>query len=255
MISASVLQPFENIRHGFFTRQGGASAGVFDSLNCGFGSGDAPAAVKANRARVMEDLALPETALVTGYQAHSADVAVVEDVWRPDEAPRVDGMVTNVPGIALGILTADCAPVLFVESEAGVVAAAHAGWRGAKDGVLDATVEAMAALGARAENITAAIGPCIQQASYEVSEPFREAFIEDDAGNRAFFAAGGKAGHCQFDLPGYVRHRLNECSVGRIESLGLDTYADAARFYSYRRATHRGEKQYGRLVSVIALGK
>lgn len=253
MITSTAIEQAGNVRHGFFTRRGGASAGAFESLNCGYGSGDDRDAVRSNRSRAMQRLALPATALVTGYQTHSATVAVVKDVWPPEEAPKVDGMVCTVPAIALGILTADCAPVLFVDSEAGIVGAAHAGWRGAKDGVLEETVKAMTALGARPQRIAAAIGPCIQQASYEVSESFRADFLDDDERNDAFFASAGSAGHCQFDLPGYIVHRLNGCSVGSVESVGLDTYGDSERFFSYRRATHRGERRYGRLLSIIAL--
>jgi YfiH family protein len=253
MIKSKALEKAGGLQHGFFTRQGGKSQGVFESLNCGYGSDEDSDIVSTNRAHAMELIGLDETSLVTAYQTHSADVVVVKNPWLPAAAPKVDGMVSNVPGIALGILTADCAPVLFSDPIAGVVGAAHAGWRGAKDGVLKATLEAMSTLGAKAHQVTAAIGPCIQQASYEVSDSFYDSFLIDNLSNEEFFCSSNRPGHKQFNLPGFIISALRQNSVENIESLNLDTYKNDDLFFSYRRATHRQEKQYGRLLSAIAL--
>ena len=231
------------------TRRGGVSTGAVASLNCGYGADDDRAAVDENRRRVARAV-LPGAALVGVYQIHSADVATVDERWDDAARPRADAMVTDRAGVLLGILTADCAPVLFADSEAGVVGAAHAGWRGAHGGVIGQTVAAMEALGARAGRIAAAVGPCIAQASYEVAADFRDQFAAADA---RFFAPG-RAGHWQFDLPGYVAHRLAEAGVGTIEVLGRDTYAEEESFFSFRRATHREEATYGRQISLIGLG-
>lgn len=238
----------EGVPHGFLTRAGGVSTGVVAGLNCGRGAGDDHAAVTENRRRAA-DAVLAGAPIVGVYQIHSAEAVAVDAPWGEDERPRADALVTDRAGFLLGIVTADCAPVLLADQEAGVVGAAHAGWRGAKDGAVEACVAAMERLGARAERIAAAIGPCIAQASYEVDESFRTGFGEDAAG----FFAPGRAGHWQFDLEGYVAARLRDASVGRIDRLGADTYADPGRFYSFRRATHRGEPRYGRQISLIGL--
>jgi len=253
MIKSEALEKAGGIRHGFFTRQGGNSRGVYASLNCGYGSDDDSSIVRSNRAWAMHKIGSHEHSLVTAYQTHSANVAVITEVGSPEAAPKVDGMVSQVPGVTLGILTADCAPVLFADSKAGVIGAAHAGWRGAKDGVLSATLEAMTALGAKVERIAAAVGPCIQQESYEVSDSFYDSFLVDDPAHETFFIPSDRPKHYRFDLPGFVVAALNRYSVGNIESLKLDTYTDEDRFFSYRRATHHQEEQYGRLLSVIAL--
>lgn len=237
------------VPHGFLGRQGGVSQGAMAGLNVGIGSEDDPAAVEENRRRATEAV-LPGGALVTCYQIHSADCVTVSAPLA--ERPRADALVTNRPGLALGVLTADCAPVLLADAEAGVVGAAHAGWKGAIAGVTDATIAAMEALGARRDRIAAAIGPCIARASYEVDAAFRRRFEEDDPSNERFFA-DARDGHAQFDLEGYVMQRLALAGVRRIEALGFDTYADEARFYSYRRATHRGEPGYGRQIAIIGL--
>lgn len=230
------------------TRAGGVSHGTVAGLNCGFGAGDDLAAVAENRRQAAEAV-LPGAVLVGIYQVHSADVATVAEPWADEARPHADALVTDRPGVLLGILTADCAPVLLADREAGVVAAAHAGWRGANCGVIANTVAAMAALGAQRGSIVAAVGPCIAQPSYEVSDDFRAQFGADDA---RFFARG-VAGHWQFDLPAYVEKRLREAGVTAIDLLGCDTYGDPARFFSFRRATHRGEATYGRQLSLIGL--
>jgi YfiH family protein len=247
ILTADILTP---LRHGFFTRKGGASSGIFKGLNCGQGSSDQAEIVAVNRARVAEAMQVPPDHLISLRQVHSADVVVVE---APLAArPLADAMVTKTPGLALGILTADCQPVLFADASAGVIGAAHAGWRGALDGVLEATVDAMERLGAARGDICAVIGPSISQAAYEVSAEFIEAFMDDDPENSRFFA-GGKAGHYQFDLPGFGLHRLRRAGVGQAEYTRHCTYSDAARFYSYRRTTHAHEADYGRLIAAIRL--
>lgn len=241
------------ISHGFFTRQGGHSDGIYASLNCGVGSSDDRGKVMSNRARVAADLGVDPGNLVTLYQVHSADAVVVEAPWPREQAPKADAMVTNRPGVALGILTADCVPILFAGPKAGVIGAAHAGWKGAVGGVIEATVDEMKQLGAEAADIVAVIGPAISGRSYEVSADFLKPFIAQDEKNRRFFAPGVREGHFMFDLRGYVRDRLEKAGVGRIEQVERDTYADEAAFFSYRRSCHRGEKDYGRQISVIAL--
>jgi len=237
--------------HGFLGRRGGISVGEVSGLNVGYGSNDDPEAIDGNR-RLAISAILPEAQLATVHQVHSADAVHVERPWPQDERPRADAMVTDTPNLLLGILTADCAPVLFADHEGVVVGAAHAGWRGALAGVTDATIEAMEELGSKRENIHAAVGPCIGQPSYEVDEGFRTRFLEDDPGNQRFFIPG-PAAKPHFDLEAYVIHRLILAGIGEIEALNLDTYGDADRFYSYRRATHRGEKDYGRQLSAIGI--
>jgi YfiH family protein len=240
------------LRHGFLGRSGGMSTGECAGLNVGFGSSDDRDAISENRKRAVAAL-LPGADLVTVHQVHSAKVVVADRGWPQDQRPRADALVTDRPGLLLGILTADCAPVLFADEQAGVVGAAHAGWRGAFAGVADSTIEAMERLGARRENIRAAVGPCIAQPSYEVDASFRELFLEADSGNSGFFV-DGSAGKPHFDLEAYVVHRLADAGIGEVEGLHLDTYADADRFFSFRRATHHREADYGRQLSAIALG-
>jgi YfiH family protein len=237
--------------HGFFGRRGGVSAGALAGLNVGYGSNDDRAAIDENRRLAIAAL-LPGSALATVHQVHSAEVVHAGKPWPQDGRPRADAMVTDRPNLLLGILTADCAPELFADHEAGVVGAAHAGWRGALAGITDSTIAAMERLGANRDRIHAAVGPCIGQSSYEVNEEFRERFLADDADNARFFVCGA-AGKPHFDLEDYVVHRLLAAGIGEVEALNLDTYADPVRFYSYRGATHRGEADYGRQLSAIAL--
>lgn len=239
------------IAHGFFGRPGGVSQGVYAGLNCGPGSGDDRAAVIENRRRAMEALGGPK--LATLYQVHSADAVPVREAWDIGHGPHGDAMVTDVPGIALGILTADCAPVLFADSEAGVIGAAHAGWKGAFHGVTDTTIAAMEKLGAARHRIAAAVGPCIAQASYEVDDKYRQTFLAAEAENAAFFVPSDRPDHFRFNLESYVAMRLQRAEIGTVTLLAADTYAREADFYSFRRATHRGEPDYGRDLSAIAL--
>ena len=239
------------VPHGFLGRRGGVSQGVLAGLNAGLGSGDERAAIAENRARAIAAV-LPGAALATLYQVHSAEAVVATAPWPDAERPHADALVTDRPGLLLGILTADCTPVLFADAGAGVVGAAHAGWKGAIGGVLAATILAMEGLGARRERIVAAIGPTIAQASYEVDDNFLRRFVEADGGNERFFK-DGRTGHAWFDLEGYNLAALAAEGLGRVQALGLDTYADADRFYSFRRATHRGEADYGRQISLIGL--
>ena len=241
------------IRHAFFTRRGGVSGGVFASLNCGFGSRDEPGNVERNRAIAADRLGLAPDRLVSCHQVHGAAAISVEAPWRREHNPRADGMVTAVPGIALGILAADCAPVLFADPEARVIGAAHGGWRGALAGVMEATVAAMAALGARPERIRAGIGPCIAQPSYEVGPEFRGSFAAADPDNHRFFRMASREGHFLFDLPGYIAHRLTRLGLGAVERSPHDTAAEEDLFFSYRRACLRGEPDYGRGLAAIAL--
>lgn len=240
-----------SLPHGFLGRRGGVSAGIHGGLNVGLGSDDDRAAVHENRRRAA-DAVLPGAALVTLHQVHSPTCLVATAAWPDDGRPQADAVVTDRPGLLLGILTADCAPVLLTDRQAGVIGAAHAGWKGALGGVTDATVAAMERLGARRERIAAAIGPCIARASYEVDDGFARRFEEADPANERFFSAG-RPGHHQFDLEAYVAARLAAAGVTRIDALGLDTYADESRFFSFRRATHRSEPDYGRQISLIGI--
>lgn len=241
------------IRHGFFTRAGGVSEGIFASLNCGFGSGDAAANVAENRRRAAAFLALEPARLATCHQVHGADVVVVEAPWALEDRPRADAMVTDRPGIALGILTADCVPVLFADPAAEIIGAAHAGWRGALGGVLDATVAAMRALGAATSDIHAGIGPCIAQRSYEVGPEFSAPFLAEDPAQARFFVPAARPGHFRFDLPGYVAERLRRLGIVHIAATGGDTAAEPDRFFSYRRSCLDRAPDYGRALSAIAL--
>ena len=240
------------MRHGFFTRQDGVSTGIYASLNCGLGSADDPAHVAVNRARCADMLGVAPASLVTAYQVHGTAVAEVTTPWAPGNGPRADALVTTQRGVALGILTADCTPILLADAEAGVIGAAHAGWKGAKAGVMDAVVAAMIRHGAKASNIVAVIGPVIDPASYEVGPEFRQAFLDDDPGAVVFFSNGPR-GRPHFDLPGFVMHRLKMLSLGEIDRIEADTCADADRFFSYRRSCLAGEPDYGRQLSAIAL--
>ena len=243
----------DGVPHGFLGRRGGVSTGVTAGLDLGRrGQAEIGPELAENRARAVEAVA-PGRDLSTLYQVHSAECVTLSAPIDDAARPHADAMATDRPGIVLGILTADCAPVLLADADAGVIGAAHAGWKGAIGGVTDATVAAMVALGARAERIVAAVGPCIARASYEVDDAFRRRFEAEDGANERFFADAGRPGHARFDLEGYVAHRLAAAGVGRVETLGLDTYADPDRFYSFRRATHRGEADYGRQGSLIAL--
>ena len=239
------------VPHGFLGRRGGVSAGELSGLNVGYGSNDDGQAIDENRRRAIAAV-LPDAELATVHQVHSADAVYVERPWPQDQRPPADAMVTDRPGLLLAILTADCAPVLLADADAGVVGAAHAGWRGALAGVTDAAIAAMEELGAKRERIAAAVGPCIAQPSYEVDEGFRTRFVETDIVSSRFFAEG-PWGKPHFDLGGYVAHRLNLAGIAAVESLNLDTYAEPERFYSYRRATHLGEADYGRQASLIGL--
>ena len=252
MIQASSLSTRGNIRHAFFTREGGVSEGLYASLNGGIGSKDAPDRVRENRSRMATALGVAPTHLVTCFQIHSPDVIIAETPWTRETAPRADAIVTRVAGLAIGVSTADCGPVLFADSEAGVIGAAHAGWKGALTGVLEATIVAMENLGAARARIGAALGPMIRQPNYEVSDEYIARFTAADGTNARFFAPG-RPGHAMFDLSGYIKARLERAGLASIEDLGLCTYADPARFFSYRRTTHRAEPDYGRHVNAIAL--
>ena len=239
------------VPHGFFGRRGGVSAGELASLNCGLGSGDDPALIAENRRRVAE-VALPGAALTGLYQVHGNRCVVVDEATDLASRPEADALATRTPGILLGILTADCVPVLFADNSAGVVGAAHAGWKGALAGITDATLAAMKGLGATHANIAVAIGPCIARASYEVDDGFVARFMADDPANERFFAAG-KPGHAMFDIAAYVAARLAAAGVTRIAIGGQDTYAQPQDYFSYRRACHKAENSYGRQLSVIGL--
>jgi YfiH family protein len=253
MITLSALNEAPGVRHGFFTREGGVSDGLFASLNVGFGSGDAPEKVAENRARAMAALDLEAERLATCFQIHSPEVVVVDRPWRREDSPRADAMVTRSRGVALGILTADCVPILLADPDAAVIGAAHAGWRGALTGVIDATVQTMVRLGAVPQRIRAAVGPCIAQRSYEVGPEFPAPFLAAQPGNDDFFAPARREGHFLFDLGGYVERRLGETGIASIQRAPCDTVAEASRFFSYRRTCLDGERDYGRGLSAIVL--
>jgi YfiH family protein len=247
IITSDLLSP---IRHGFFTRKGGASSGIFEGLNCGPGSSDLDEVVAINRARVADAMGVAADHLLTINQIHS-DIALPVTAPLADR-PKADALVTATPGLAIAVLTADCQPVLFADHEAGVIGAAHAGWRGARDGILESTLAAMESLGADRERIHAVIGPTISQSAYEVGPEFLEGFLDDDPANGRFFAQG-TGDRVLFDLPAYGLARLRQAGVGKAEWTRHCTYRDAGRFFSYRRTTHLGEADYGRLISVIRL--
>ena len=253
MITVDLLSHDPGIHHAFFTREGGVSGGFFESLNCGFGSGDAAEMVARNRAIAMEQLGFSPDRLVTCHQVHSTTVVTVEKPWPRDAAPRADGLVTGSPGIVLGILAADCAPVLFEDAVARIIGAAHGGWRGALGGIVEATLDRMEALGAERARIRAGIGPCIVQTSYEVGPDFPQPFFAHDPASAAYFAPALRTGHLMFDLPGYIERRLARAGIAAIERAAHDTVAEDTHFFSYRRAWLRGEPVYGRGLSAIAL--
>ena len=254
MIQVQPIAELAGVRHGFFGRRGGVSDGLYASLNCGFGSGDDPARVAENRTRAVVAAGLDPAGLVTAHQTHSILVAKVERPWRREDSPKVDAMVTAAKGVTLGILTADCAPVLFADSQARVVGAAHAGWRGALDGVIEATVAEIIRLGARPADIRAAVGPCIAQESYEVGPEFQERFLAVASANARFFRpSANRRGHFHFDLPGYVADRLSRAGIGLATATGGDSCGQRDEFFSYRRITLEGGRDYGRNLSIIAL--
>ena len=253
IIRADCLSDIAGVSHGFFTRQGGVSTGLYRSLNCGLGSQDDPSLVRQNRARVAQCLGAPREEVLTLYQIHSAKALVVDRPFDPLQIPRADALVTRTPGLVIGALAADCTPVLFADPSAQVIAAAHAGWRGALGGVLESTIETMIGLGARRSRIRAAIGPCINQAAYEVGPEFEAEFLGADTNNARFFVRPAPDARPRFDLPGYVEHRLIQAGLEAVERRSLCSYENESLFFSYRRATLRKEPDYGRQISAIVL--
>jgi purine-nucleoside/S-methyl-5'-thioadenosine phosphorylase / adenosine deaminase len=253
MLQALTLSELAGICHGFFTRSGGVSHGVYASLNGGVGSNDTPERVAENRARMAAALGVEPDRFITAYQIHSPDVVVADKPWTASERPRADAIVTRTPRLAIGVSTADCGPLLFADSEARVIGAAHAGWRGALTGVIEATIATMEKLGAERSRIAAALGPTISRANYEVGPEFVERFLAADGTNARFFAPSEQAGHAMFDLPGYIAERVQRAGVVNFEDLGLCNYAEPERFFSYRRTTKRNEPDYGRHINAIAL--
>jgi polyphenol oxidase len=252
-LAAPALAELDGIAHRFFTRRGGVSSGLYSSLNCGYGSGDSPDNVRENRRRAAETFGKREPDLLTLHQIHSTEVLTVADRrWTSPGAPKADGLVTNRPDVVLGVMAADCAPVLLADSQARVIGAAHAGWRGALAGVVEATVAAMEKLGARRERVRAAVGPCIGRDSYEVGPEFPAPFLKQDEANHAFFRAAPRAGHFLFDLAGYLTHRIGKAGVS-VAATGHDTLTATDDFFSYRRNTLQGVQDYGRGLSAIAL--
>ncbi len=253
MLQAKSLSGLEGIRHGFFTRAGGVSDGIYTSLNGGVGSNDDAQRVGENRARMARALGAEPANFVTCFQIHSPDVVVAEKPWTPEARPKADAIVTQVPSIAIGVSTADCGPLLFADAQARVIGAAHAGWRGAFTGVIEKTVAAMEKLGADRGRIVAALGPLIRKRNYEVSQSFVDEFLRADRAHARFFSAASREGHAMFDLPGFVAARIEQSGIGLFEDLELCTYADEDRFYSYRRSVHRAEPDYGRHVNAVIL--
>lgn len=253
MLSPLTAAGLSGIAHGFFGRTGGVSSGLYSSLNCGLGSRDDRANVAENRSRVARALGTSADRLLTCYQIHSADAVIVDRPWGPDGQPKADALVTKTPGIAIAALAADCTPILFADPVARVIGAAHAGWKGAKIGIVEATIAAMEKLGARRDAIIAAIGPCISQANYEVGPEFEAAFLDVTPENARYFTRPSAAAKPHFDLPGYIAARLVAAHVGRVERLDTCTYAADSQFFSFRRTTHRRESDYGRQISAIVL--
>jgi polyphenol oxidase len=251
-LDSPLLSSVPGLRHAFFSRNGGISDGIYAGLNGGIGSNDDPAKVAENRRRMAEHMGVPVEYLLTVFQVHSPDVAVASAPWDSASRPRADAIVTRTEGLAIGVTAADCGPILFVDPNARVIGAAHAGWKGALTGIVESTVEAMEKLGAGRTNIVAAIGPMIRQHSYEVGSEFVERFIDADAENSLFFLPAAREGHAMFDLAGFIRKRLENAGVLVIDDIGIDTYSDP-RFYSYRRSVHRKEADYGRHVHAIVL--
>ena len=253
MLKAKNLEALDGIRHAFFTREGGVSSGVYEGLNGGTGSNDKPEHIAENRARMAAAVGVTPENFLTAYQIHSPDVVVAEKPWPQSERPRADAIVTKVPGLAIGISTADCGPVLFADPQARVLGAAHAGWRGAFGGVIESTLAAMEKLGADRTRVVAAAGPMISQPNYEVGQELVDRFLAAEPANDRFFAPATRPGHAMFDLPGYVVARLQAAGVRHVENLAVCTYGNPAQFYSYRRSTHRAEPDYGRHINAIAL--
>ncbi len=254
MIELSNLKNLPGIRHGFMTRRGGVSDGIYRSLNCGLGSKDDHDSVVENRARALRSAGLKPDSLATAYQVHSARVAVIDTDWsKDDDRPEVDGLVTKTKGVSLGILTADCVPVLFADPESGIIGASHAGWKGAVTGILSETVEAMVRLGAQRDRIQAGVGPAIAQKSYEVGPEFPKSFLELDPANGRYFSTSARCRHFMFDLVGFVRDTLESLGLSSVQVAGNDTCAEADDFFSYRRTTHAKEPDYGRQISIIGL--
>jgi YfiH family protein len=253
MLQAQSLTNLPGVRHAFFTRAGGVSKGIYESLNSGVGSNDKPENVNENRARMAASLGVTADRFLTAYQIHSPTVMVAETPWSAADRPRADAIVTRTPGLAIGVSTADCGPVLMTDPEARVIGAAHAGWRGALTGVIEAAVAAMETLGAKRNRIVAAVGPMIRQPNYEVGQDLLDRFVAAEPDHVRFFAPAQRPGHRMFDLAGYVVSTLQHAGIERIEDIGHCTYADPAQFYSYRRATHRAEPDYGRHVNAIVL--
>lgn len=253
MLKAKNLEALDGIRHAFFTREGGVSSGVYEGLNGGTGSNDKPEHIAENRARMAAAVGVIPENFLTAYQIHSPDVVVAEKPWPQSQRPRADAIVTQVPGLAIGISTADCGPVLFADPQARVLGAAHAGWRGAFGGVIESTLAAMEKLGADRTRVVAAAGPMISQPNYEVGQELVDRFLAVEPANDRFFAPATRPGHAMFDLPGYVVARLQAAGVRHVENLAVCTYGNPAQFYSYRRSTHRAEPDYGRHINAIAL--
>ena len=252
-ITHSALDALPGIRHGFFTRKGGKSNDLYQSLNCGFGSADDRDQVVQNRALVAESMGVGADRLVTAYQIHSPLALAIKEPFDADARPEVDALVTNTPGLSVAILTADCGPILFADDQAGVVAAAHAGWRGALEGVIEATIDKMEELGATRKNITAVLGPTISLPNYEVDQGFKDRFLARNNSWAAYFSDGTRDGHVQFDLPALILSRLNACDLKTTINMDRCTYGEETEFFSYRRSTHRKEPDYGRQISAIAL--
>jgi YfiH family protein len=252
MIESSLLGSSPRLRHAFFTRRGGVSTGIYASLNCGFGSADAPTAVAENRALCAGRLGVEPAKLLTVHQVHGTGVAEIVRPWKIGDAPRADALVTRERGVALGILTADCGPILLADTAACVIGAAHAGWKGAKAGIIEAVIAAMTRLGANVRNIAAAVGPTIGPASYEVGEDFRKAFVTDDPSSERFFAAA-PGFQPYFDLQSYIVRRLEAQNLASVDRITADTCGDMAQFFSYRRSCRNGEPDYGRQLSAITL--
>lgn len=252
-IHAASLSTLNGIRHAFFTRDGGVSGGIYASLNSGIGSNDDAGHVAENRARIATALGVDADRLITAFQIHSPEVVVADKPWSVEARPKADAIVTKTPGLAIGVSTADCGPLLFADPQARVIGAAHAGWRGASSGVIEGTIARMEELGADRDRITVALGPMIRQQNYEVSQGFVEEFLRADETYARFFVPATRDGHAMFDLPAFIASRLAQCGITRFEDVGICTYADADRFYSYRRSTHRAEPDYGRHVNAIVL--
>lgn len=252
-LQAAALSRLPGVRHGFFTRAGGVSGGIYASLNAGTGSNDAPQNVRENRTRMAAAVGVAPDRFLTVHQVHSPTVAIADTPWSDDARPRADAMVTRVRGLAIAVSSADCGPVLMADAQAAVIGAAHAGWRGALAGVTDATIAAMEGLGAARERIVAVLGPMIRQPNYEVGPDLMNQFLAADAANARFFRPAAKAGHQLFDLAGYVLARLAGAGIAQVEDVGACTYAEPARFFSYRRMTHQGEADYGRHLNAIVL--